>query len=230
MANLGSIDKIGQNLTNAKLKTIQALHAIAFGREGRPHVVRKSVRKFTGFGLDKASAEYDEKVNRVKDDLPLNDVIAVCHVLNLDHGGDQDELINRVCSFMNDLRVEDDEAEEEQDEEDDESVEEEQYEENDEEENDDMPLAEIRNQKRKGGSFALTFRDVEDSIRSFSGKEDYPINKWISDFEEIADITGWNNLQKLIFAKKSLTGLAKLFVQSEKEVVGSFKEKIVGGI
>lgn len=44
------------------------------------------------------------------------------------------------------------------------------------------------------------------------------MDKWISDFEELAEVTGWSDLQKLIFAKKSLTGLAKLFIQSEKGI------------
>lgn len=34
----------------------------------------------------------------------------------------------------------------------------------------------------------------------------------------MAEVTGWNELQKLIFAKKVLTGLAKLFVQAEKGI------------
>ncbi|KAG5878071.1 hypothetical protein JTB14_031506 [Gonioctena quinquepunctata] len=70
--------------------------------------------------------------------------------------------------------------------------------------------------RRQGG--LLTFKDVEDSIRTFDGKDNYPVRKWIEDFEEISELTGWNDLQKLIFAKKSLKGLAKLFIQSEKGI------------
>uniref|UniRef100_A0A6P7GJ82 Uncharacterized protein LOC114337554 n=1 Tax=Diabrotica virgifera virgifera TaxID=50390 RepID=A0A6P7GJ82_DIAVI len=69
---------------------------------------------------------------------------------------------------------------------------------------------------RRQESFALSIRDEEDSIRSFNGKDEYPIRTWIIEFEEVAEITGWNDLQKLIYAKKCLNGLAKLFVQSEK--------------
>ncbi|XP_074030763.1 uncharacterized protein [Leptinotarsa decemlineata] len=77
---------------------------------------------------------------------------------------------------------------------------------------------------RRGGkskrseSFALSFRDVKDSIRTFDGKDDYPVDKWILDFEQISKLTEWNDLQKLIYAKQSLTGLAKLFIQSEKGI------------
>ncbi|XP_072400611.1 uncharacterized protein [Diabrotica undecimpunctata] len=71
---------------------------------------------------------------------------------------------------------------------------------------------------RRQELFALSFRDVEDSIRSFDGKDEYPIRTWMIEFEEVAEITGWNNLQKLIYAKKCLKGLEKLFVQSEKGI------------
>uniref|UniRef100_A0A6P7GHW5 Vicilin-like seed storage protein At2g18540 n=1 Tax=Diabrotica virgifera virgifera TaxID=50390 RepID=A0A6P7GHW5_DIAVI len=54
---------------------------------------------------------------------------------------------------------------------------------------------------RRQVSFALSFRDVEGSIRSFNGKDEYPIRTWIIEFEEVAEITGWNDLQKLIYAK-----------------------------
>jgi hypothetical protein len=37
----------------------------------------------------------------------------------------------------------------------------------------------------KGNScFPLSFRDVEDSIRPFSGNDEYPVEKWIQDFED----------------------------------------------
>lgn len=44
----------------------------------------------------------------------------------------------------------------------------------------------------------------------------------MTDFEEAAILFGWSELEKVIYAKKSLTGLAKLFVQSEG-VIKSWK-------
>jgi hypothetical protein len=64
--------------------------------------------------------------------------------------------------------------------------------------------------------FTMSFRDVEDSIRSFSGEDTYQVETWLSDFEEMGRIMGWSGLQKVVFAKKSLSGLAKLFIQSER--------------
>lgn len=66
--------------------------------------------------------------------------------------------------------------------------------------------------------FSMSYRDVEDTLRSFEGDDTYPVEIWVTDFEESAALLGWNELQKLVFAKKSLKGLAKLFVQSERGI------------
>ena len=222
MATLGDLEKIKHNITGAKLQTIQALHVAAYGEQSQPRSARKNVRKFTGYNLEKPSEEYDLKINTIKENLGLNDLIAVCNVLNLDYSGETSEVAERVCAFLNNLSISDEKGEDE-----DESTDEEVQEEESESDNDRETLADLRNRimegalegaKKKDHSFALTFRDVEDTIRSFSGKDEYPVNKWISDFEELAEVTGWNDLQKLIFAKKSLIGLARLFIQSEKGI------------
>ena len=71
---------------------------------------------------------------------------------------------------------------------------------------------------RKPQHFALTYRNVEDSIRTFDGDDAYPVEHWISDFEEMAEVMKWNDFQKFIFAKKALRGLPKLFVQGENNI------------
>lgn len=64
----------------------------------------------------------------------------------------------------------------------------------------------------------MTFRDVENFIRHYNGDEKYPVERWIVDFEESAELFNWTEIQKLIFAKKSLREVAKLFIQSEKGI------------
>lgn len=75
-----------------------------------------------------------------------------------------------------------------------------------------------QNSNRSSMKFALSYKDVEDFIRPFSGEDDYPIERWVLDFEEAAILFDWDDLRMLIFAKKSLKGLAKTFVQGEKVV------------
>jgi len=66
--------------------------------------------------------------------------------------------------------------------------------------------------------FSVNFRDVEDSIRPFSGDDTLAVEVWISDFEDMASIMYWDDLQKLIFTKRSLKGLAKVFIMSERGI------------
>lgn len=64
-------------------------------------------------------------------------------------------------------------------------------------------------------TFSVGFRDVEETIRDFTGEEEFQIRRWVADFEDASQLFGWSDIQKVIFAKKSLIGLPKLFIQSE---------------
>ena len=48
--------------------------------------------------------------------------------------------------------------------------------------------------KHKGGpvlpKFMLSFRDFEDTIRSFNSDDEYPVEKWLSDFEDNSTLFG----------------------------------------
>lgn len=63
-----------------------------------------------------------------------------------------------------------------------------------------------------------SYKEVEKSIRLFSGDDDFPIERWVSDFEEAVMLFEWDDLRILIFGKKSLKGLAKTFIQGEKSI------------
>lgn len=66
--------------------------------------------------------------------------------------------------------------------------------------------------------FTLSYRDVEDTIRTYDGTSNYPIEQWIVDFDDTATMFGWDSLKKFIFAKKSLRSLARIFIQSERSI------------
>lgn len=57
------------------------------------------------------------------------------------------------------------------------------------------------------------FSDVLKSIRTFSGDDHLDVEKWVAQFEDTAVIMNWTVLQKLVFAKRSLTGTACLVAQ-----------------
>ncbi|RLU15779.1 hypothetical protein DMN91_011535 [Ooceraea biroi] len=66
---------------------------------------------------------------------------------------------------------------------------------------------------RRRTRYTLTFKDVEDSIDTFSGDDGKNIKQWIKDFDETATLCQWNDVQKTIYAKKLLRGSAKIFVK-----------------
>ncbi|KAK9753743.1 hypothetical protein QE152_g1854 [Popillia japonica] len=63
----------------------------------------------------------------------------------------------------------------------------------------------------------MTFKDVEETVTTYDGGDTYPINRWISEFEEIATLMDWDDVEKLIYGKRLLKGEALLF----KETVNS---------
>ena len=66
-----------------------------------------------------------------------------------------------------------------------------------------------------GSHPTLTFRDVEDALETFSGDGSKNFQRWITNFEETADLCVWTEVQKVIYAKILLRGSAKLFVNFE---------------
>ena len=73
--------------------------------------------------------------------------------------------------------------------------------------------------------FSMNFRDIEDSMRVFDGSGTLSIKSWLEEFEEMASVMYWDDFHKFVFAKKSLTGLAKLFVSSERGITTWIKLK-----
>lgn len=70
---------------------------------------------------------------------------------------------------------------------------------------------------RSSGSFtAISFRDIEHALNSFTGTGNYRIETWIEEFEKYAEMFKWDNLQKLIFAKRMMKDSAKLFLRTVK--------------
>ncbi|KAJ0178585.1 hypothetical protein K1T71_005360 [Dendrolimus kikuchii] len=60
----------------------------------------------------------------------------------------------------------------------------------------------------------ISFSDLEKSMTPFTGDDTYPITNWLTDFNDTANLMEWNNLEKLIYAKRLLSGTAKLFLRS----------------
>ncbi|XP_037935260.1 uncharacterized protein LOC119669439 [Teleopsis dalmanni] len=61
----------------------------------------------------------------------------------------------------------------------------------------------------------FTFKDVEDSLTTFCGNSKLDIETWLLEFELNAEIVGWSDLQKFVYAKQLLRGAARLFIRSQ---------------
>lgn len=90
---------------------------------------------------------------------------------------------------------------------------EEDEEEEDEEERD---LFETRVRVDSGSAHILTFRDMEESMNTFSGDDNVNVQSWLSEFEEMCDLCDWTDVQRVIYVKKLLRDSAKLFVDYER--------------
>ncbi|XP_055918634.1 uncharacterized protein LOC129950737 [Eupeodes corollae] len=61
---------------------------------------------------------------------------------------------------------------------------------------------------------SCSFRDIEDSLQTFSGDDSLPISKWIQSFEHSKEIYNFDESKCFIFAQRMLKGTAKLFLRS----------------
>ncbi|XP_055922790.1 uncharacterized protein LOC129953572 [Eupeodes corollae] len=60
----------------------------------------------------------------------------------------------------------------------------------------------------------FVFRDVEDSLEHFSGEAGKNLTVWLKDFEDIATVCQWNDIQKFLYTKRLLRGAARLAVEA----------------
>lgn len=65
----------------------------------------------------------------------------------------------------------------------------------------------------------MRFEDVEKSFKTFDGSKSMNVSKWISNFEEQADLLELNNFQRFVYAKRLMRDTAKLFVDHESKAV-----------
>lgn len=70
-------------------------------------------------------------------------------------------------------------------------------------------------QQRRTKKSTFSFKDIEESLEKFDGDHHKDVNQWIADFEAQATIFGWGDLEKLVYARRLLTGSAKLYASCE---------------
>ncbi|KAH8351199.1 hypothetical protein KR084_010545, partial [Drosophila pseudotakahashii] len=83
------------------------------------------------------------------------------------------------------------------------------------------PVAGMQNrvvENPNSGRSWFTLKDVEGSVSQFSGTNSPDVNQWIEELEECALTVDWSQLQVFIYAKQLLSGAAKLFIRSQRDV------------
>lgn len=218
MENLAQIESIKNRIKTAPRKSILALYKLIFEEDG-DRGNRNKLREFSGFEFEMNSDEYSAKIEYAAR-FPVGDLISICNILGLDYTGDKETLRQKIVRSLinlNSLVPTNDETDDNNTEDDDDEDEEGAG--TNENNNEEIELEEagsvpIKREKNKV-HFTVGFKDVEETIRDFKGDDDFSVERWVADFEDAASLFGWSDLQKVIFAKKSLKGLAKLFVLSE---------------
>lgn len=211
---LGDIDRVEQNITKAPVKAVRAMHRMIYGQEG-DRQNRKRLRQFSGFAFDVDTDEYRNKVLAFQD-FPENDLVTICSVLCLDYAGEKAQLAARIINGLRDLKAIKEAARKEEDEEDDDDDEEiedssNEFKDGEQSDNNERQVPAVK----VNYPFSFHYKDIENTIRQFDGSVGLLIRKWIEEYEETAILFSWNEMQKLIFGKKSLTGIEKLYIQSE---------------
>lgn len=193
MEKLAEISHIRDKIKAAPKPAIKALHLLIFEVEG-DRKNRGRLREFAGFNFNEESDEYQRKLTYAGT-LTMGDLISVCNILGLSYTGNKEDLRIRIMHGLmniNSLIPNDGEDDDQSSESEDET----ERESND--ANDGQQEPQERNndvRSRRGDAnktcFSMSYRDVEDSIRSFSGNDEYPIERWIADFEDAAMMFNW---------------------------------------
>ncbi|XP_053668412.1 protein DEK [Anopheles marshallii] len=133
---LGSIALIDANITKAKVEDLQTLHTVLYDETAKTMVLRRNLRKFGGFDFKPSSATYRSRV-LATGKLDVKKLGQVAEILALEKKGSKEELVERICTFLQkpdgDEELPDEMGEEEEEEEDEEEKEDEEMSEEEEE-------------------------------------------------------------------------------------------------
>lgn len=245
MSRLADFEHVRKSLKDCKRNSIVVLHKFVFGRDDN-RKNRKNLREFQGFKFDEKDKEYDTLLSYVAKNLKETDLVCICNLLGIRY--DVDDVFKHIFTNLREGQLlcgveEDDDDEEGEDDNDDGSS-------NDQTSDCDSIVASAnqrtKNKTKKNDSFfsigdndnnnvhnnktmarfAMSFRDVEDSIRTFNGDDTIPVETWLNEFEEMAVIMHWDKFQMYVFAKKAIRGLAKTFIMGEKGITNFDKLKL----
>ncbi|XP_036827961.1 protein DEK isoform X3 [Oncorhynchus mykiss] len=96
---LGDIARVNHHLGKLKVPDLKPLHTILFDMPGKIATMRKNMRLFNGFPFEVDSDPYIKKKER------MMRLRTICKVLDLEKGGNQSVLIDRIMTFLISPRI-----------------------------------------------------------------------------------------------------------------------------
>uniref|UniRef100_A0A182WF48 DEK-C domain-containing protein n=1 Tax=Anopheles minimus TaxID=112268 RepID=A0A182WF48_9DIPT len=159
---LSSIALIDANITKAKVEDLQTLHTVLYDEPAKTMVLRRNLRKFSGFEFKPSSAAYRSRL-QATGKLDVKKLAPVAEILALDKKGSKEELAERICTFLQkpdgDEELPEEMGEEEEDEE-----------EKEDEEDEEMSEEEEAPKKKTPSKRGAAPTRGRDSVKSTSGR------------------------------------------------------------
>ncbi|XP_029597168.1 protein DEK isoform X2 [Salmo trutta] len=101
---LGDIARVNHHLGKLKVPDLKPLHTILFDMPGKIATMRKNMRLFNGFPFEVDSDPYIKKKERMMK-ITCVRLRTICKVLDLEKGGNQSVLIDRIMTFLMSPRI-----------------------------------------------------------------------------------------------------------------------------
>ncbi|XP_038832510.1 protein DEK-like isoform X1 [Salvelinus namaycush] len=101
---LGDIVRVNHHLGKLKVPDLKPLHTILFDMPGKIATMRKNMRLFNGFPFEVDSDPYIKKKERMMK-ITCVRLRTICKVLDLEKGGNQSVLIDRIMTFLMSPRI-----------------------------------------------------------------------------------------------------------------------------
>ncbi|GBO02960.1 hypothetical protein AVEN_100212-1 [Araneus ventricosus] len=245
MTTLNDIQEISTALKNCKTEKIKILHKFLFDSLG-DRSNRKRIREFIGFDFQVESDEFKKKLESVDELFSLNELITICNILIISFDGSKPEVSKRILSFLCNLealaetsRADIDESDLDEETANDfekENKKSDSFEGESSNKRDSSMQCEAQcNMQCDANKIydmqfvdkyrssvvqntVINYSDIESAISKFNAESHENIANWLDHFENISQLFSLSDLQKFIFAKRSLGGTAALFVRTEPQI------------
>ncbi|KAK6042093.1 hypothetical protein COOONC_20401 [Cooperia oncophora] len=97
---LGEIAYIEEQLQKHRSEELKTLHRVLYGTAGKMSILKKEIRKFTGFGFEEGSPEFKKKV-ALLGKLTTDQLRLIKNILGLHSGGStKDALVTTIMLFL----------------------------------------------------------------------------------------------------------------------------------